>query len=318
VAASLSNLAVLARNQNDWAAAADYWRRSTEIIQHRAERGLAGGRGEAFGGEAQRSKVDFLELVKVVHRLTGPGGLSPSGAVVPEMFEKAQWAQGSEAATSLAQMAARSAKGSTDLSALVREQQDLLTERQVQEKRLIDFKGMVPAKRNANAEQAISDRLKAIDSRVAEIDRRLARDFPEYSALASPAPVSVREVQAHLGAEEALVLFLPTYAGKPLPEETFIWVVTKLDVRWARSDLGTKALTREVIALRCGLDAAEWYSAGPDKCAKALGIPVDQTPGADAPLPFDHARAHKLYAALFAEVCPSLRLPMNCVLWPML
>ena len=46
-----------------------------------------------------------------------------------------------------------------------------------------------------------------------------------------------------------------------LPEETFIWVVTKSDVRWVRSELGTAALAREVAALRCGLDTSNWVDA---------------------------------------------------------
>ena len=109
----------------------------------------------------------------------------------------------------------------------------------------------------------LADRLGAIDTRLAEIDRQLAQEFPDYTALASPAPVSVAEVQAQLGADEALVLFLDTRAREAtLPEETFIWVVTKSDVRWVRSDLGTAALTREVAALRCGLDATAWDGIG--------------------------------------------------------
>ena len=218
------------------------------------------------------------------------------------MFETAQWAQGSEAAASLAQMAARSAKGSPQLAGLVRERQDLVSEWQAKDKLLIAAKSEAPAKRKADAEKALADRLAAIDTRLAEIDRRLAQDFPDYAALASPAPVSVAEVQAQLGADEALVLFLDTPEWKPLPEETFIWVVTKTDVRWVRSDLGTAALTREVAALRCGLDATAWDGDGAEKCAKALGIPLDKAPGPNQPLPFDHARAHKLYSALFGEV----------------
>ena len=60
-------------------------------------------------------------------------------------------------------------------------------------------------------------------------------DFPDYAALAEPEPLSVEEVQAQLGADEALVLFLDTPEWKPTPEETFIWVVTKTDMRWVRS-----------------------------------------------------------------------------------
>ena len=121
--------------------------------------------------------------------------------------------------------------------------------------------GQEPDKRDAAAEAENVARLAAIDARIAEIDKRLAAEFPDYAALASPAPLSVEEVQAQLGADEALVLFLDTPEWKPTPEETFIWVVTKTDMRWVRSDLGTAALTREVQALRCGLDAAAWRRA---------------------------------------------------------
>ena len=75
-------------------------------------------------------------------------------------------------------------------------------------------------------------RLAAIDARIAEIDRRLAADFPDYAALARPQPLGVEQVQAELRADEALVLFLDTPEWKPTPEETFIWVVTKTDMRW--------------------------------------------------------------------------------------
>ena len=62
-------------------------------------------------------------------------------------------------------------------------------------------------------------------------------------------------MQAQLRPDEALILFLDTPEATPTPEETFIWVVTKTDLRWVRTGLGTAALAREVQALRCGLDA---------------------------------------------------------------
>jgi hypothetical protein len=66
-------------------------------------------------------------------------------------------------------------------------------------------------------------------------------------------------VQALLGSDEALVLFFDTPELKPtVPEETFIWVVTKTNMRWAKSTLGTDALTELVTALRCGLDPSAW------------------------------------------------------------
>ena len=79
----------------------------------------------------------------------GARAVRPRGARCAEMFETAQWAQGSEAAASLAQMAARSAKGSPQLAGLVRERQDLVSEWQAKDKLLIAAKSEAPAKRKA-------------------------------------------------------------------------------------------------------------------------------------------------------------------------
>jgi CHAT domain-containing protein/tetratricopeptide (TPR) repeat protein len=293
VATALNNLAALAFEQSDWGKAADYWRRSTGVIKRRTERGLSGAAESPSKGEAQRLRGDFLGLVKMTYRLAAPNSIG-------EMFETAQWAQGSEAAASLAQMAARSAKGSAELAGLVRERQDLVSEWHAKDKLLIGAKSTEAAKRKADAEKALADRLGVIDVRLSEINAQLVNDFPDYAALASPAPVSVAEVQAQVSTNEGLVLFLDTSERKPLPEEDFVWVVTKTDVRWVRTEFGTEALTREVAALRCGLDDAAWKGAGRERCARALGMPLPSK--AADPLPFDHARAHKLYMGLFGEV----------------
>ncbi len=59
--------------------------------------------------------------------------------------------------------------------------------------------------------------------------------------------MTVADVQAQLGADEALVLFFDTPSRFPTGEETFIWVVTQNDMRWVRSSLvRTASLTREV------------------------------------------------------------------------
>lgn len=298
VGQSLHKLALLAVAQNDWHKAADYWARSIGVIKRRAERGVAVFRGESSGGEAARSSEQFRGLVKAIYRLAGQ---RPDATQTAEMFEVAQSAQASNAAASLAQMAARSAKGSPRLAGLVREQQDLVGEWQAKDKLLVAAKSSPPAKRDAKGESALVDRLADIDKRLAEIDRQLARDFPDYATLASPAPLSLLEAQAQLRPDEALVLLLDTDEGfKPLPEETFVWVVTRQDVRWLRSGLGTAALAREVAALRCGLDASAWNGNGAERCASVLGrSPMKEAPG---DLPFDTVRAHRLYLDLFGDV----------------
>jgi len=300
VGTALNNVAWLALVQGDWARAADYWRRSTGVIQRRAERGLTGAAEGSSKREAQRFSWQFAGLVKTTQRLAMQGRLAMD-AQVAKMFETAQWAQGSEAAASLAQMAARSAKGSPELGLLVRERQDLVGEWQVKDKQLIAIKSEEPAKRKAAAEKALSDRLAAIDMRLTEINAQFAKNFPDYAALASPAPMSVAEVQAQLGADEALVLFFDTVRFEPLPEETFIWVVTKTRVRWVRSELGTEMLKIRVATLRCGLDEEEW--AGTTKAAQCS----QHVGRADAldnnePLPFHLGVAPELYRSLFGPV----------------
>jgi CHAT domain-containing protein/tetratricopeptide (TPR) repeat protein len=297
-AISLNNLAVLAYEQSDWARAADFWRRATGIIKHRVERGLTARRWEASGSEVQRFRSMFWGLVKATQRLAAQ---APSPTVAAEMLEVAQWAQASDAAASLAQMAARSAKGSPELGELVRERQDLVGEWQAKDTRLIAAKREVATERKADMVKALADRLAAIDIRLTKIDGILGQHFPDYRALASPAPLSVSEVQALLRPDEALVLFLDMPEWKPLPQESFMWFVTKTDARWVRSDLGTATLASEVAALRCGLDATAWYGDGAQKCAETAGIPLANAPGPNQPLPFDHGQAHRLYAALFGE-----------------
>jgi tetratricopeptide (TPR) repeat protein/CHAT domain-containing protein len=302
VSTALNNLAELAALQGDWAMAADYSRRSADIIKRRAERGLGGGRGEQMGGEARRLAKPFLGLVSASHRLADS---SPSQRLAADMFETAQWVQGSEAAASLVQMAARSARGLPELAQLVRERQDLVGEWQVKDRLLIASKAEPPEKRDDVGERVLAARLATIDARLADIDRRLGSEFTDYAALASAAPVSVENVQTLLRTEEALVLFLDVpkqKSGKGPPEATFLWVVTKSAVRWVRADLGTATLAREVTALRCGLDATAWYGVGTERCAEALAIPLADVPAPEQPLPFDLARAHRLYATLFGEV----------------
>jgi hypothetical protein len=77
-------------------------------------------------------------------------------------------------------------------------------------------------------------------------------------------------------------------------------VVTKTDMRWVRSDLGSEALTNEVRALRCGLDAE---ARSGDLCRTLAGAAYSEADANEGkPLPFDHARAHKLYKELFGPV----------------
>lgn len=309
VAKRLNNLAWLALNQGEWAHAADAWQRATDIIKRRAGRNVASESiltGKAKS-EAERFDWYFKGLVTSTDRLVTEGR-AERNALSAEMFEMAQWAQASEAAASLAQMAARGGADKPELGAIVRERQDLVGEWQFKDKALIAAKSLAPDKRNAAAEMALADRLAAIESRVGGIDTRLAKDFPEYAALASPKSISVAGVQLSLHDDEALVLFLDTDDRfKPLPEGAFIWVITKKDVRWVRSDIGTKAQQDRVAALRCGLDRDGNWVWAPDKqrwIARRAACEELRPEGLSDgdPLPFNPVIAHELYKELFGQV----------------
>jgi CHAT domain-containing protein/Tfp pilus assembly protein PilF len=290
VGQSLSHLAALYRAQNDWKRATGYYRRSAAVIARRARRGTQI-IGRSLTGkkksEVARSSFVFAQLVKSAHRLTQQNNKA-SIKIAPEMFQAAQWASGSEAAAALAQMAARQTKGGGDLARLVRARQDLVAEWQKRDALRSAAVSQPPAKRNHQAETKNVTRLAAIDSRIANIDKRLAADFPDYATLSNPQPLTIAEVQKQLKTNEALVLFLDTVEWKPTPEETFIWVVTRTASRWLHSGMGTAALTKQVGQLRRTLDP----TAGGMRGGRALGTKA--TGG------FDRKIAHQLYNELLA------------------
>jgi CHAT domain-containing protein/tetratricopeptide (TPR) repeat protein len=297
---SLNNLAALAYVQGDWPRAVHFWRQSTNIVIGRMQRGsdrLGQPPTGEHKSEAEQLSWQFWGLVKAAYRLSREHS-TVERELHREMFGTAQWALASHAAASLAQMAARGAKGDPALAALVRERQDLVADWQRRDRWRSAALARPPGKRDRDSEADNLARLAAIDARITEIDSRLARNFPDYAAFASPAPLTIEEVQADLRDDEALVLTLDTPLWHSVPEETFIWLITRQETRWARSELGTSSLTREVAALRCGLDAAAWHVAAA-WCADALGR--DSSPDPSEPLPFDHRRAYKLYKALLGE-----------------
>ncbi len=303
LAAVRHDSAWLALAGSDWRAALEHWQASTDAIIHRAQRGtttINAPSGRAYD-EAIRWSSRFKGALKAAWRA---GDRAVLGR---EAFVRAQWAQGSAAATSLAQMAARSAKGNPALSRAVRERQDLVGQWHLLDAARLAAIARPLDKRDPKAEAATSDRLTAIDKRLGEIDARLAKEFPDYAALASAQPASVADVQSSLRDDEALVLLFDTEAMPPTPEETFIWVVTRRDVRWVRSDLGTTALQERVAALRCGLDREGEWRWSPDKekwLARKPACEALQPEGLEArePLPFDPVIAHELYHGLFGGI----------------
>ena len=169
-----------------------------------------------------------------------------------------------DAARAISKLAAQFGSGSGTLASLIREQQDRLDRRSQASKLFHDSYefGQVSriAEPEAHTQAGDSEEDKALDA----IEAKLKERFPEFIALANPEPLSIIDVQAQLGEDEALVMFKDFEAwANIVPEETFIWVVTKTDSRWVRSALGAKSLGEQVATLRCGLDGANWVEFQP-------------------------------------------------------
>lgn len=126
VAAALNNLAVVYVSQRDWAAAVAMGQRATTILERRSVHGTAEVRRPlASKGrtESERNYGYYLGLVKAAYRHS-----KYESKDAHAMFLKAQWTLSSGAATALTNMAARGAKGDSELAKLVRERQDQLAE----------------------------------------------------------------------------------------------------------------------------------------------------------------------------------------------
>jgi CHAT domain-containing protein len=302
VSTALMDLALLHWQQGRLQQAVEEWRQSAAIIIRRTRRGTEraasplAGKGQS---EAQRAGSQFAGFIKVARRLA-ESEPAQAAELAREMFTIAQWAQSSEAAKSLSQMAVRQAKGDGALAGLVRERQDLLAEWQAKDQTLVAARAQQPELRDATMEGVLSARLAGIDRRISEIDQQLAREFPEFASLAAPEALDIAEVQSLLGEKEALLVILDTPAWAPSAEETLIWAVTKRDARWVTTDLGTSQLNERVTALRCGLDAAAWEDGG-RRCKQLLGDKAS-TARRRGLLPFDLDRAHDLNQRLFQQV----------------
>jgi CHAT domain-containing protein/Tfp pilus assembly protein PilF len=291
VANSFANLGAHFLDVKDWQQARDAFARAVAIRN---------GRRAAELGEESRRDLKAHEdtnpypgLIVAAYNLASAANGGQAGALRSQAFEAAQWIGDEQAARAIAGMSVRIADGRGDLAVRVRERQDLAEQATATDKMLVAAISQTDAARNAAAEQALRSRASAIAGQIRELDRAIAAQFPDYAALVTKAPIAIEDVQKQLRPNEAMLLFTTTSRA------TFVWTVTRSDVRWHAADLGEKRLNDAVSALRCGLDAEAWL----DKASACLQRLGRKTPlGADEQLPFDQERAFALYEALLGPV----------------
>ena len=296
VANSFNNLGAHHLDSKDWQQAYDaFVRASATLISRKA---TESGEGQTTADlRAYGATNPFPGTIVAAYQLAETSDSQKATALRSRAFEAAQWTGDEQAARAIAGMSARVAAGSGDLSARVRERQDLSEQALAVDRLLISVISQPNAARNQQTEQALRAQASDIANQIRELDRSIAAQFPDYTGLVTRTPVSIEEVQRRLNPNEALLLFATTLRF------TFVWTVTRANVRWHAASIGTKQLAETISILRCGLDAEAWMETA-YACAEKLGR--DRAPAAGDQLPFDLDRAFGLYQALLEPVAKDI------------
>jgi CHAT domain-containing protein/Tfp pilus assembly protein PilF len=204
--------------------------------------------------------------------------LIPAEKALDDALDAIQRGTQSSAASAVNKLAVRLAAGSDRLAELVRRDQDLASETEALDKALVAAVSRERSKRDAAAEARSRDRLAAVSSERASLQKTLAVEFPDYAALSNPPPVTVKEIQSLLSGDEAMLLF------SVLERESYVFALTRESFDWKPLPSGAEALSQKVAAFRRGLDVGRAY----DASGKA-GL-------------FDLALANELYASLLGPV----------------
>jgi CHAT domain-containing protein/Tfp pilus assembly protein PilF len=281
VAVTLNNLALVAGASGNVADALAYSRRTTAaVLAHEALDGSGaapqGGSGGLLGRRSDYFQRHVANLALAAR--TQPEDKLGFGR---EGFEIAQWAGHSAAAAALQQMGARFSAGSGALAAMVRDIQDGAAARQSADKALVAALSKPEAQQDRAAVEALRRQIGEIDRRIAATSAKLEQQFPDYTALSRPKPLTTVQTQQLLGGDEALVVFL---VGA---QESYVFALTRDALEWTTIPIGQQALTQKVAAFRKGLDV--------ERADQAIAS------GRTADL-FDLALANELYAALISPV----------------
>jgi CHAT domain-containing protein len=259
-------------------------------------------------------EVDLQVLQQAIaSKLVGP-------EAVGEAFATAQWAHQSTAASALNQMGARFAAGTDALAKLVREQQDTAGELQAADKAVIAEVSKAPDRRSFGLADALRRRAGELAQKLAQLNARLASEFPDYAGLANAKPLGADDVRDALASDEALVFFLTT------EKRLQIFALTHDRLEWKTVELGEQALSEKVAAFRHGLDVeavrrglerfecsqaeAERRGVSRPECSKAFATECAQASADGRGLQsvecrrelFDLVIAHELYETLLGPV----------------
>jgi CHAT domain-containing protein/Tfp pilus assembly protein PilF len=184
-----------------------------------------------------------------------------------------QRASQTSAGEALNALAVRFSAGNDRLAELVRKDQDLAAEAGSLDKAIIAAVSAEPSRRDAAREQRIRDRIAAIAEERSDLQATLTREFPDYAALSKPQPLTLKDIQALLADDEAVVI---VNLG-PKDAKSYVWAVTRSAADWKEFATTADQVSETVSRLRSLLNA-------------------------DSQEPFDTKLSFKLYGQVFGPV----------------
>ena len=314
VAGIFGNLSEVYEMQGRYADALAYARKASATVIAHAQFETAGVRQKGGGARGLiEQRAGYFRRHVAILSAAARQGIEPEAALAGEGFEMTQRAVHSSTAAALAQMAARQAKGEGALAQAVRERQDLARQWHLADQRLDAAVGAG----DGSLASELRRELSSLDGKLAVIDARLAREFPDYAALSNPNPLSVNAVQALLGADEALVSWLAA------DKESYVFALTREGFEWRAIPLGADALAQKVAAFRRGLDVdalrrglerTECTQAEADK--RGLSRADCAAMAENRRELFDLGLARELYAALLGPVEALMRDKRHLIVVP--
>ena len=278
VASAFYNLAIMYRDAGKNREMLTYSRRATAAVTAYAAREDSVAEQNERMGDVIEQRAHYFRFYAEALWTAAQKGIAPTPELAREAFQAAQWASQSSAAAALQQMAVRFAAGNGALAALVRERQDLSAFWGSRNNALVAALSSLQGQQQRTEVDVLRTQIADIESKLSANAERLEKDFPDYSVLSNPKPLSVEDVQQLLAADEVLVSFL---IGE---RQSHVFALTREQFYWRTIGIGARNLSEKVSAFRSGLDL--------EKLQKSPGKPVL----------FDLALAHELYIALIGPV----------------
>ena len=210
-------------------------------------------------------------------------GSRPSCAadLIDEGFVAAQEGMLSQAGSALRQIGLRKAAETGPLAELVRDRQGV-------EERLREA-SLAMAKAGADR-IGLAGQIDGLTAELAALDRKLDEGFPRYAELTRPQPLTVKDVQALLAPDEALIF---TFIGETY---SFVWAISPTLSGWHRVNAARDHVAEAVTELRLQLDPN-----AVTRGAASLEENADEAPKGPA---FDRRLAGMLYDVFLAALEP--------------